>query len=74
MVSLLISIIWCQIVTKVSGDPMEKLLKKMSYPMCEKFLNNLYLAPKLDRCPDGSCKICCCICRYTFVYDDGEDE
>lgn len=67
MISLLISIIRCQIVTKVSGDPTEKLLKETAYPTGEKFLNNLDLRPKFDRCPDGSCEICCGACLYFCV-------
>ena len=36
----------------------------------DKFLN-LNLPPKFDLCPSGSCEICCDICRYNFVYDEG---
>ncbi|RXH71532.1 hypothetical protein DVH24_018887 [Malus domestica] len=39
----------------------------------DKFLN-LNLPLKFDLCSSGSCEICCDVCRYDFVYDDGDDE
>ena len=39
----------------------------------DRFLN-LDLSPNFDLCSDGSCEICCGICRYNFMYGDVVDD